>query len=307
MHFAARFHGRTYREFASDYRVFVESNAACVERFGLDAVMLLSDPWRETSAFGARVEFPEDAVPLCREHVVRSIEDAKALVNPDVHRAERTRDRILAARYFHELLGDSIPVIGWVEGPLAEACDLAGVNEMLLAIALEPDYVRLLMEKCLVTAKDFARAQIGEGCAVMGVGDAICSQISPAMYHDYVLPLHRELFEYIHSLGAAVKLHICGNITHLLPHLAETGADIIDLDWMVDVDAAHRALGDTAALSGNLNPVAMIRDRPADEVYAAARDLVERGKGRKFILSGGCEITVDTPHGTLMAMRRAAG
>lgn len=306
MHFAARFHGRTYREFASDYRVFVESNASCVERFGLDAVMLLSDPWRETSAFGAPVEFPEDAVPICREHVVRTIEDAKALRNPDVFRADRTRDRILAARYFRTALGDSIPVIGWVEGPLAEACDLAGVNEMLLAIALEPEYVLLLMEKCLVTAKDFARAQIEEGCAVMGVGDAICSQISPVMYREYVLPLHRELFDYIHSLGAAVKLHICGNITHLLPHLAETGADIIDLDWMVDVDAAHRTLGDSVTLSGNLNPVAMIRDRSEEEVYAASHELVEKELGKKFILSGGCEITADTPHENLLAMRLAA-
>jgi uroporphyrinogen decarboxylase len=127
------------------------------------------------------------------------------------------------------------------------------------------------------------------------------------MYRDYVLPLHRELFDYIHSLGAAVKLHICGNITHLLPHLAETGADIIDLDWMVDPEEAHRALGGAAALSGNLNPVAMIRDRSADEVYAAARALVERERGEKFILSGGCEITVDTPRGNVTALRRAAG
>jgi MtaA/CmuA family methyltransferase len=306
MHFAARFHGKTYSEFASDYRVLVESNAACAEYFDLDAVSLISDPYRETSAFGASVEFPADSVPLCREHRVRSPEDARNLPSPDIFRAERTRDRILGARYYRRLLGDSLPVIGWIEGPLAEACDLAGVNEMLLALALEPEYVRLLMEKCLVTAKDFARAQIEEGCDVMGVGDAICSQISPEMYREYVFPLHRDLFEYIHSLGALVKLHICGNITHLLPHLCSAGADIVDLDWMVDTDTAQAVLGDGIIRSGNLNPVAVIQDLTADEVYSAARALVERERGRKFILSGGCEITVGTPHANLAAMRRAA-
>lgn len=306
MHFAARFHKKTYSEFASDYRVLVESNAACAEHFDLDAVMLISDPYRETSAFGARVEFPVDSVPLCRERIVRTIEDVQALKNPDVHSAERTRDRILGAAYYRKVLGDDIPVIGWIEGPLAEACDLAGVNETLLALALEPDFVRLLMDKCLITAKEFALAQIEAGCTVMGVGDAICSQISPSMYESFVLPLHQKLFAFIHSLGTPVKLHICGNITHLLPALARTGADIIDLDWMVDMTGAHAVLGDRIVLSGNLNPVAVIQDFPEERFFETAKELVTAETGKPFILSGGCEITVNTPVENLMAMRRAA-
>ena len=306
MHFAARFHKKTYSEFATDYRALVESNAACAEYFDLDAVMLLSDAYRETSAFGAKVEFPEDSVPLCRERIVRSVEDVRALKNPDVRRAERTRDRILGAAYYHKVLGDGIPVIGWIEGPLAEACDLAGVNETLLALALEPDFVRVLMDKCLITAKEFARAQIEAGCTVMGVGDAICSQISPAMYESFVLPLHQELFTFIHSLGTPVKLHICGNITHLLPALARTGADIVDLDWMVDSSRAHAILGDRIVLSGNLNPVAVIQDYPANRLSETTRALVSAETGKPFILSGGCEITVNTPVENLLVMRKAA-
>jgi len=306
MHFAARFNKKTYAEFASDYRVLVESNAACAEHFDLDAVMLVSDPYRETSAFGAKVEFPADSVPICREKIVRTADDVRALKNPDVHDAKRTLDRILGAAYCREVLGDEIPVIGWIEGPLAEACDLAGVNEILLALALEPDFVRLLMDKCLITAKKFARAQIEAGCTVMAVGDAICSQISLSMYESLVLPLHQRLFRFIHSLGTPVKLHICGNITHLLPALAQTGADIIDLDWMVDMDGAHAVLGDRIVLSGNLNPVSVIQDYPAERLAEITKELVSSETGKPFILSGGCEITVNTPVANLMAMREAA-
>ena len=305
MHFAARFCGKTYAEFASDHRVLVECNAACAEHFDLDAVMLLSDPYRETSAFGARIEFPVDSVPICREKIVRTIDDVKLLPDPDVYAAERTRDRILGAGYYRQILGDDIPIIGWVEGPLAEACDLAGVNETLLALALDPAFVQLLMEKCLVTAKEFARAQILAGCSAMGVGDAICSQISPAMYETFVLPLHRELFASIHSLGALVKLHICGNITHLLPLLKTAGADILDLDWMVNMAKAHDILGENIVLCGNLDPVAVVLYRSAEVVFAASRALIESESGKKFILSGGCEIPVDTPHENLMAMKKA--
>jgi uroporphyrinogen decarboxylase len=125
------------------------------------------------------------------------------------------------------------------------------------------------------------------------------------MYETLVLPLHRELFAFIHSLGAPVKLHICGNITHLLPLLATAGADILDLDWMVDMEKAHGILGEDTVLCGNLNPVAVIRNRPAAEVYKASRALVESERGKRFILSGGCEITVDTPRENLRMMRAA--
>ncbi|MFC1607668.1 uroporphyrinogen decarboxylase family protein [Candidatus Latescibacterota bacterium] len=305
MHFAARFHGTTYGSFASDYRVLVESNVACLEQFGHDAVSVISDPYRETAAFGTPVTFPEDGVPARTATIVNTLDDVKELKNPDVHKAERTLDRIRGVEYYRELIGDTVPVLGWVEGPLAESCDLAGDSDILLKIMLEPDFVRLLMDKCLITAKDFARAQIEAGCDVIGVGDAICSQISLDLYSDFVLQLHRELFDYIHSHGALVKLHICGNIGHLLPKIGETGADIVDLDWMVDLDDAHRELGNEVILCGNIDPVSVIQNKQADEVLAASQELVASETGRRFILSGGCEITVATPYENLQAMRDA--
>ena len=306
MHFAARFGGRTYADFASDYRVLVETNVKCLERFGHDAVSTISDPFRETAAFGAKIEFPGDRVPLCRATIVHTMDDVDALRNPNVYAAQRTLDRIRATRYYRELLGDGVPIIGWIEGPLAEACDLAGVNEVLLKLAMEPAFVQRLMAKCMITAKDFARAQVTAGCTVMGVGDAICSQVSASMYRRYVLPLHEELFGFIHSLGAMVKLHICGDITHLLPALSSAGADIVDLDWMVSLDVARQALGPQVALCGNLDPVSVIQDLPAEIVGERCRALVQQLRGSRFILSGGCEITASTSPKKLQEMKAAA-
>ena len=79
MHFAARFAGKTYGEFASDYKTLVACNLKAMEHFDLDMVGLISDPYRETSAFGAKVSFPAEYVPVCEEIIVSSIEDAKAV------------------------------------------------------------------------------------------------------------------------------------------------------------------------------------------------------------------------------------
>ena len=306
MHFAARYAGTTYGLFASDFRVLVNCNIRCFEDFSLDAVGLISDPYRETSAFGAEIYFPEDSVPRCRQPIVRSAEDALLLKNPDVYKAERTHDRIEGAREYRKRMGDRVPVIGWIEGPLAETCDLAGVSETLLNLMMEPDLVRILIDKTTATAKEFARAQVEAGCGIIGMGDAICSQISGEQYREFVKEKHLEIADYIHSLGAAVKIHICGDITHLLPDLRDVNPDILDLDWMVDMENAYGVLGNEIIRCGNLDPVRVIERQSKEELAAEVRELCMKEKGKRFILSGGCEITVNTPAENLSIMRETA-
>ena len=305
MHFAARFNNTTYGKFASDYKVLVESNIRAMEYFDTDMVSLISDPYRETSAFGARIEYIPEGVPRCLDHIVKTIDDAKRLQIPDVHKCERTSDRIRGAEYFQKLLKGTVPVSGWIEGPLAEACDLTGVNEMLVNLMMDPDFSNFLMDKCMITARDFAKAQIEAGCDLIGMGDAICSQIDKESYDLFVRQRHCELIAFIHECGASVKLHICGDTTHLLESFRDLNADIIDLDWQVDLDYAREKLGDEIVIGGNINPV-LIQDRSEEEVFDLSRNLVDRYKEQKYLLAAGCEITVLTPHQNLMAMRRAS-
>lgn len=304
MHFAARFNGKTYGEFASDHRILVESNMRCLEYFDFDMVSLISDPYRETSAFGAPVEFVPEGVPRCMARVIKTAQDILDLKNPDVYENARTLDRIKGAEYYQKLLKDSVPVMGWVEGPLAEACDLAGVTEMLIMLMMDPDHSQILLDKCLASAKDFAKAQVEAGCGLIGIGDAICSQIDKESYDFFVLDRHRELIDFIHTHGALVKLHICGDTTHLWPSLARLGIDIFDLDYMTGLDEAFRVFGPDVVLCGNINPVS-IQDLPADEVFRQCSELIDKENGRKYMLSGGCEITVNTPPENLLAMRKS--
>jgi len=304
MHFAARYIGSNYGAFASDYRVLAQANMTCLQDFDLAMVGLISDPYRETSAFGAPVEFIAEGVPRCLETIVESIEDVDRLKNPDVHKAERTADRIRGARELVKLTRGEVPVFGWIEGPLAEACDLAGVSHMLLQLMMDPDFCNRLMDKCVITAKDFAKAQIEAGCTIMGIGDAICSQIDKDTYDIFVKHRHMELFSFIRSMGAKVNLHICGDITHLLPSLSELPIDMLDLDHMVDFGSARTHMGDQVVLAGNINPV-LVQDLKPAEIAVLSSGLIKKHGRERFILSAGCEITVNTPVQNLHAMQRA--
>lgn len=304
MYFAANYIGKTYGEFASDYNVLVEANLRCMDEFGLDMLGLISDPYRETSAFGAKIQYIPDGVPRCLNYVVQTIDDVVNLKIPDVYKTERTLDRIKAGEVLAQKTQGNIPVIGWIEGPLAEACDLAGVQNMMMQLMMDPDFANRLMDKCMFTAKDFAKAQIEAGCEIIGMGDAVCSQIDAETYETFVKERHKELIEYIHSLGGKIKLHICGDTNHLLPHYKDLDPDILDLDWQVDISHARSVLGEKVILAGNINPV-LVQDKTRDEIFSLCHSLVEKHKNERFILSAGCEITVLTPSENLKAMDKA--
>lgn len=305
MHFAAKYYGITYGELASDYKKLVEANIHCMEDFNTDMVGLISDPYRETSAFGAPVQFIPDGVPLCRKLIVKSMNDIENLRIPDITKCDRTLDRIRGATYFQKLLKGTVPVIGWVEGPLAEACTLAGVSEILLKLFIDSDFVHKLMDKCLVTGINFAIAQINEGCDVIGIGDAICSQIDRDSYDRFVKERHKELIDAIHRKGSKVKMHICGDITHLLPSLKDLDIDILDLDWQVSLQESEKIMGEHVIRCGNINPVD-IQNFTADELESLITTILNQEKGKRFILSGGCEITVLTPLNNVRLMGQLA-
>lgn len=305
MYFAANYIGKTYGEFASDYNVLVEANLRCMDDFGLDMLGLISDPYRETSAFGAPVEFIPNGVPRCKKLIVQTPEDVVNLKNPDVYKEDRTFDRIKADQMLSKKTQGNIPIIGWIEGPLAEACDLAGVENMMMQLMIDPDFSNRLMDKCMVTAKDFAKAQIEAGCEIIGMGDAVCSQIDTETYNLFVKDRHKELISYIHELGGKMKLHICGDTNHLLPSYKDLNLDILDLDWQVDIGHAREILGDSVILAGNINPV-LVQNKTREVVFQISRQLIEKFKNERFILSAGCEITVLTPPENLKAMREAS-
>ena len=176
---------------------------------------------------------------------------------------------------------------------------------MLLQLMMDPDFSNTLLDKCMVTAKDFAEAQITAGCDIIGMGDAICSQIDASTYDTYVKERHREIIDFIHEKGAKVKLHICGDITHILPSLADLPIDILDIDHMVDLQSSYEILGPQIIRCGNIDPV-FVMNKSSEEVENACKEMVQKEKGRKFILSAGCEICLNTPIKNLQAMRTAS-
>jgi uroporphyrinogen decarboxylase len=86
--------------------------------------------------------------------------------------------------------------------------------------------------------------------------------------------------------------------------MVQSGADIIDLDWMVDMAAAVRQFGDQVSFCGNLDPVAMMLQSQSEQVYRATLACM-RNAGLRSFSAGGCEIPDGTPYQNLHAQAQA--
>ena len=134
----------------------------------------------------------------------------------------------------------------------AEAADLRGVNEIMRDVYDEPVFLKELVNVCCEQAILCAKAQIQAGADFVGIGDAVASLVSPGIYDEFVLPFEKKIIEEVHKAGARVKLHICGNITHILDLIVESGADIIDIDSIVDFKSGIDIFNGRCSACGNL-------------------------------------------------------
>jgi MtaA/CmuA family methyltransferase len=259
MQFAAEYIGSNYGAFASDHKVLVEANMRCAIDFGMDQLSCISDPYRETAGFGAEIIFHENSVPECVRPPLADTDDLGTLSIPDPAGAERMRDRIEACRLYRQLDQDRHSILGWVEGPGALAADLRGMQDFYMDLLEEPEWCGELLDICTEASRRFALAQIEAGADTIGIGDAMCSQISASVYEELILPRQRQLVSAIHDAGAFVRLHICGQTRHLWSGIGSLGVDIIDVDSMVPLAEIREALGKKIILAGNLNPVKELR------------------------------------------------
>jgi len=258
MAWSANFIGRTYRDYYLDGDVLVQAQLAVTRAFNLDQISAISDPWREASAYGMEFEYPPDGVGKPKDLLIKTYDDISKVKPLDIENAvpetpggERTKQRIESVRKMADEVGQTHSVLGWVEGPLAEYADLRGVENTFLDLVDRPEMFIKAGRIIIQNAIAFAAAQVRAGADMIGIGDAAASLIAPDMYKEFVLPLEQRLIAAVHEAGAAVKLHICGNIKNHISYMAQSGADIIDVDWMVPLAQARELVGPEITLCGN--------------------------------------------------------
>ena len=308
MMFAADFAGVRYGDYARDHRVLAKAQLAVARRFRFDHVSAISDPARETADLGGVIEWFDDQPPAIVESRAllhdKSVLDRLPLPDP-LAPGSRMRDRVDGVALLAREAGAELLVEGWVEGPCALGADLRGLNTLMLDFIDDPPFVEALFDYCVRLETEFARAQIEAGASIMGIGDAAASLIGPRLYEQFVLPFEKKLVASIHEMGVPVRLHICGNTRKIAKGMGQSGADIVDLDFLTPMHEARAAMPEPQVLLGNIDPVRVLRDATPEGVEAALEDCW-RAAAPSWIVGPGCETPRGTPHENMDAMARFA-
>ncbi len=295
MFFAQKRLGVTYRDFATNGHVMAQAQLKARADFGVDAITSCTDAFRISADLGGEMVYPDDKPPYLARPLVTGRRDLERLSRPDPT-VGRMADRVCGTREMVKAVGDECLVLGWVDMPFAEACSVCGVAEFMLMMFDEPALAHALLEFLTGIVVDFTKAQLEAGAPMIGAGDAAASLISPEQFREFALPYEQCVCDAAHAAGGLVKLHICGNTTALLPDMVRSGADLFNVDHLVDFARAvgvYRAAN--KCFKGNLNPVADLFQATPEQCRQRALQRLTVAAGARYMLSAGCEVPGETP------------
>jgi uroporphyrinogen decarboxylase len=284
----------SFLEVAKTPELAVEVSLQPFRRLGVDAVIVFSDILILAEAMGAAIELG-DAGPVI-ESPVRTAAEVEALAEFDPER--ETRFVGDAIRQLCRELGPEVPVLGFAAAPWTLACYLVQGNShdgfpaakaMLIG---EPRVFRRLLEKIACATAAYLKAQIAAGATAVQLFDTWAGELDAAGYREFELPATQLLLAELAAGGVPVILFTKGS-NHLLEYLVKTGAEVLSVDWRVDLHELRERFGRRVALQGNVDPCVLLG--PRDAIARAARHAVQQTGGLGHILNLGHGILPDTP------------
>jgi len=297
---AAKVIGLKPREYYTDFANLAEAQVALFEWLKQDVVALMGDLFVEVEAMGARVEFPEDGMPMLRTYVLEEKERLKSLRVPDPSSDGRLPSYLDACRKVKQAIKES-PVGGVICGPWTIACNLRGAENLLIDTKSDPGFVHDLMAFSVEVCKTYAIEVKNAGVGLsLSEAPASISLISPKIYRDFVFPYQKALIEDLRKNKIGVTLHICGFIDPIVEDIVSTGLAALSMDKPSSLELVLEKCSGKAVVIGNVSTEVFVRgDRV--EIEKEVRRCLEAGKGKTgYILSTGCEIS---PRGDLERVR----
>jgi uroporphyrinogen decarboxylase len=237
-----------------------------VDELGVDAAILFSDILIAVESMGAPVELTEKGPVL--HQPVRTTAQVEALRVPDP--VEAVPFVMETVRLVRQALAGKVPLIGFGGAPftlasyLVEGGQSKSYQHLKRLLYCEPRAAHELLDRLARTVASQLRAQVEAGCQAVQLFDSWAGILAPADYREFALPYTARIFGELSGLGVPRILFATCAAT-LLEAMRESGAEVIGVDWRVDLDEARRLVGPDATLQGNLDPACLFLEERALE------------------------------------------
>ena len=255
--------GNSFMALATNVQYATEVTLQPLERFPLDAAILFSDILTVPDAMGLGLSFGVGEGPRFA-HPVRDEAAVAALQVPDLDKLRYVFDAVTSIR---KALNGSVPLIGFSGSPWTLACYMvegAGSDDYRLVKTLlysRPDLMHRILDINAQAVVAYLNAQIDAGAQAVMVFDSWGGVLADGAFQRFSL-------DYTRRVVAGLKRHRDGEKDGQripvivftkgggpwLDQIADIGADVVGLDWTVNLAHARRQLCGRVALQGNLDP-----------------------------------------------------
>ncbi|MBD2203610.1 uroporphyrinogen decarboxylase [Calothrix sp. FACHB-1219] len=258
------------------------------------AIEVSLQPWRAFQPDGV-ILFSDIVTPLPGLGIDMDIAEGKG---PIIHSPIRTQEQVDNLRPFEpeaslpfiktilqalrQEVGNQSTVLGFVGAPWTLAAyAVEGKGSKTYSIIKnmafsDPTILHQFLAKLADAIAVYARYQIDCGAQVVQMFDSWAGQLSPQDYDTFALPYQKRVFEQVKQTHPDTPLILLvSGSAGVLERMAKSGADVVTVDWAVDMADARARLGKHVKVQGNLDPgvlfgsKAFIRDRILDTVRKA--------------------------------------
>jgi uroporphyrinogen decarboxylase len=272
-----------------------EVTITAAERLGVDAAIIFADLLLPLEPMGLDFEFQAGEGPVVH-HPVRSAEDVKAL------RTDRAGELVYVAQAIEKVAGhfkDRLGIIGFCGAPytlasyMIEGGGSRNYVETKKLMYGNPLAWNSLLDKLVTVLTAYCRLQVQAGADVIQIFDSWVGSLSLSDYQSFAFDASRRLVRAVQAMGVPV-IYFGVETTGLLAQMAQTGADVIGLDWRQPLDEGWRAVGHSHAVQGNLDPITLFA--PVDTLETRVKEILRAANGRPgHIFNLGHGIVPGTP------------
>jgi len=241
----------------------VEVTLQPLRRFAMDAAILFSDILIPIEAMGAELSFHEGQGPI----IANPCRDAEGVGRLKI--ADPEQDLPFVQETIRLLRRElDVPLIGFAGAPftcatyLIEGGSSKVFYETKKMMFSQPGLFHRLMDKISETTIRALRAQAVAGAQALQLFDSWAGVLAPCDFEIFVLPYVRRILRKLGDLNVPL-IYFANNGATLLDMSARTGANVLGIDWRVDIGDAIAKAG-PMAVQGNLDPLALFL--PAEEL-----------------------------------------
>ena len=295
----------TFLELCKTPELCVEVTLQPIDILGMDAAIMFSDILILMEAMGAPLEFHEGVGPIFSE-TIRDQAALDKLIIPDPD--EATGFVMETIRLLRNEL--KVPLIGFAGAPFTCATYLieGGSSKVFWEtkkmMFTNPTLFHNLMEKITDATILYLDAQARAGAQALQLFDSWAGILAPCDFEVFALPYVQKILSALQKYDIPL-IYFANNGATLLDLSITSGANVIGLDWRINIGDAIKKVG-KRAVQGNIDPFALLL--PKDELRARIGRLLDGAKdahGHIFNLGHGihqftppdqAKIAVDAVH-----------